>query len=66
MKFFDIEEYLNTQNIELNAANLDSIGSVHDAFGKFEEVLQNTVNKFASLKKVSRREKDKSKTFAHS
>ena len=41
----------------MNAANLDSIDSVHDAFDKFEEVFQNTVEKFAPLKKASRREK---------
>ena len=57
IKNFDLEEYLRRLNIELYAANLDSIDSVHDAFDKFEEVLQNTANKFASLKKASRREK---------
>ena len=56
-KNFDLEEYLRTLNIELYAASLDSIDSVHDAFDKFEEVLQNTANKFAPLKKASRREK---------
>ena len=60
MKTFDLEEYLRTLNIELYAANLDSIDSVHDAFEKFEEVLQNTANKFAPLKKASRREKKNS------
>ena len=57
MKSFDLEEYLRTLNIELYAANLDSIDSVHDAFDKIEEVLQNTANKFAPLKKAARREK---------
>ena len=47
MKNPNLEEYLYTSNNELNAANLDSIGSVHDAFDKFEEVLQNTATKFA-------------------
>ena len=56
MKNFDLEEYLRTLNIELYAANLDSIDSVHGAFDKFE-VLQNTANKFAPLKKASRKEK---------
>ena len=65
MKNFDLEEYLSTLNIELYAANLDSIDSVHDAFDKFEEVLQNTANKFAPLKKASRK-KDKPETLAHS
>ena len=57
MKNFDLEEYVRTLNIELYAANLDSIDSVHDAFDKFEEVLQNTANKFAPLKKASRKER---------
>ena len=57
MKNFDFEEYLRTLNFELHASNLDSIDSVHDAFDKFEEVLQNTANKFAPLKNASRREK---------
>ena len=57
MKNFDLEEYLRTLSIELYAANLDSIDSVDDAFDKFEEVLQNTANKFAPLKKASRKEK---------
>ena len=57
IKNFELEEYLRTLSIELYAANLDSINSVHDAFDKFEEVLQNTANKFAPLKKASRREK---------
>ena len=57
MKNFDLEEYLRTLSIELYAANLDSIDSVHDAFDKFKEVLQNTANKFAPLEKASRREK---------
>ena len=57
MKNFDLEEYLRTLNIELYAANLDSIDSVHDAFDKVEEVLQNIANKFDPLKKASRREK---------
>ena len=57
MKNFDLEKYLRTLSIELYAANLDSIDSVHDAFDKFKEVLQNTANKFAPLKKASRREK---------
>ena len=38
MKNFDLEEYLRTLSVELYAANLDSIDSVHDAFDKFEEV----------------------------
>ena len=57
MKNFDLEEFLRTLNIKLYAANLNSIDSVHDAFDKFEEVLQNTANKFAPLKKASIREK---------
>ena len=56
-KNFNLEEYLNILNNELNAANLDSTGLVHDAFDKFKELLQSTVNKFAPLKKASRREK---------
>ena len=57
MKNFDLEEYLRTLNIELYAANLDSIDLVHGAFDKFKEVLQNTASKFAPLKKALRREK---------
>ena len=57
MKKFKLEDYLMTLGNNLNAANLDSIDSVHDAFDKFEEVFKNTVNKFAPLKKASRREK---------
>ena len=57
MKNFNLEKYLRALGKNLYAANLDSIDSVHDAFGKFEEVLQNTVNKFAPLKKALRREK---------
>ena len=30
---------------------------IHDAFDKFEEVFQNTINKFAPLKNASRKEK---------
>ena len=61
MKNFKLEDYLRTLGNNLNAANLDSIDSVHDAFDKFEEVFQNMVNKFAPLKKASRREKKLSK-----
>ena len=57
MKNFNLEEYLSTLNNYLNAANFDSIGLVDHTFDKFEEVLQSTVNKFAPLKKASRREK---------
>ena len=57
MKNFKLEKYLRALGNNLNAANLDSIDSVHDTFDKFEEVFQNTVNKFAPLKKASRREK---------
>ena len=57
MKNFKLEEYLRTLGNNLNAANLDSIDSVHDAFDKFEEVFQNTLNKFATLQKASKTEK---------
>ena len=57
MKKFKLKDYLMTLGNNLNAANLDSTDSVHDAFDKFEEVFKNTVNKFAPLKKASRREK---------
>ena len=67
IKNFDLEEYLRTLNIELYAANLDSIDSVQDAFDKFEKVLQNIANKFAPLKKsFEKRKKDKPETLAHS
>ena len=39
MKKFKLEDYLMTLGNNLNAANLDSIDSVHDAFDKFEVVL---------------------------
>ena len=39
MKNFNLEEYLRALSNNLNAANLDSIDSVHDTFDKFEEVL---------------------------
>ena len=61
MKKFKLKDYLMTLGNNLNAANLDSTDSVHDAFDKFEEVFKNTVNKFAPLKKASRREKKLSK-----
>ena len=62
MKNFKLEDYLRTLgNNNLNAANLDNINLVHDAFDKFEKVFQNTVNKFAPLKKASRREKSLAK-----
>ena len=57
MKNFKLQEYLSALNHELNAANLDSFDSAHEAFDKFDEVFQNIVNKFAPIKKVSRREK---------
>ena len=38
MKNYNSEEYFRTLSNNLNAANLDSIDSVHDAFDKFEEV----------------------------
>ena len=57
VKKFKLEDYLMTLGNNLNAANLDSIDSVHDAFDKFEEVFKNTVNKFAPPKKALRREK---------
>ena len=52
MKNYNSEEYFRTLSNNLNAANLDSIDSVHDAFDKFEEVFLNTANKFAPLKKA--------------
>ena len=58
MKKFKLEDYSMTLDNNLNATNLDSIDSVHDAFDKFEEVFKNSVNKFAPLKKALRREKN--------
>ena len=57
MKNFDLKEYLRTLSIELYAANLDSIDSIHDAFDQFEEVLQNTANKFHLWKKLREEKK---------
>ena len=41
---------------------ISKVGSVRDAFHKFEKALQNTVNEFTPFKKASRREKKISQT----
>ena len=57
MKKFNLEKFLRALESDLTAANLNSIDSAQDAFDKFEEVLHIVVNKFAPLKKASRKEK---------
>ena len=57
MKNFNLEKFLRALENDLTAANLNSIESAQDAFDKFEEVLHIVVNKFAPLKKASRKEK---------
>ena len=57
MKNFNLEKFLRALENNLTAANLNSIESAQDAFDKFEEVLHIVVNKFAPLKKASRKEK---------
>ena len=52
-KNFNLEKILRALEIDLTAANLNTIGSDQDAFDKFEEVLHIVVNKFAPLKKAS-------------
>ena len=56
MKNFNLEKFLRALENDLTAANLNSIDSAQDAFDKFEEVLHIVVNKFAPLKKASRKE----------
>ena len=55
MKNFNLEKFLRAPENDLTAGN--SIESAQDAFDKFEEVLHIVVNKFAPLKKASRKEK---------
>ena len=57
MKNFNLEKFSRALENDLTAANLNSIDSAQDAFDKFEEVLHIVVNKFAPLKKASRKEK---------
>ena len=57
MKNFNLEKFLRALENDLTAANLNSIESAQVAFDKFEEVLHIVVNKFAPLKKASRKEK---------
>ena len=57
MKNFNLENILRALGNDLTTANLNSIESAQDAFDKFEEVLHIVVNKFAPLKKASRKEK---------
>ena len=57
MKNFNLEKFLRALENDLTAANLNSIESAHDAFDKFEEVLHIIENKFAPLKKASRKKK---------
>ena len=57
MNNFNLEKFLRALENDLTAANLNSIESAQVAFDKFEEVLQIVVNKFAPLKKASRKEK---------
>ena len=56
MKNFNLEKILRALENDLTAANLNSIDSAQDAFDKFEKVLHIVVNKFAPLKKASRKE----------
>ena len=61
IKNFSLEKILRALENDLTAANLNSIHSAQDAFDKFKEVLHIVLNKFAPLKKASRKEKKRSK-----
>ena len=57
VKNCNLEKFLRALENDLTAANLYSIESALNGFSKFEEVIYVVVNKFAPLKKASRKEK---------
>ena len=65
MKNFSLEKFLRALENDLTAANLNSIKSAEDVFDKFEELLLIVVNKFAPLKKASRKEKKVKNLVCH-